>query len=446
MSNESESVLAELLALLAEGRKIEAIKRYREVTGAGLAVAKETVEALERGEPLPTKEPVDSAFGNEIVLLLQGGKKIGAIKLYRERTGVGLKEAKDAVEALERGESLPTREPVDSSMEAEIVRLLEAGKKIEAIKVYRERTGVGLKEAKDAVEAVAAQRGLPSRVGCLGIVLLLMAVSVAAMALGGEKIRQHTSSSPQPTLADALAVIKSKQFVDLTHAFEPGIPHWPGFPDEKRETLYWYDGRKGTMGKGFFAQQFTHVGQWGTHCDPPAHFAKGKRTIDQIDPQEMILALVVIDVHEKAARNPDYTISMDDVRDWEHRHGSIPEGAFVAMRTDWSKRWPDAKAMRNEDTKGVAHYPGWSKEVLKYLYEKRKITASGHETTDTDPGIATSKDDYSLETYILGTDHYQIELLTNLDKVPEAGAIVVATFPKPKGGSGFPARVFAIVP
>jgi hypothetical protein len=44
----------------------------------------------------------------------------------------------------------------------------------------------------------------------------------------------------------------------------------------------------------------------------------------------------VIDVHEKAAKNPDYTISTDDVRDWERRHGPIPEGAFVAMRTEGS--------------------------------------------------------------------------------------------------------------
>lgn len=247
-------------------------------------------------------------------------------------------------------------------------------------------------------------------------------------------------------LAEALAVIQSKQFVDLTHAFEPGIPSWQGFPDEKRETIYWYDEGVGAKGKGFFAQQYTHVGQWGTHCDPPAHFAKGKRTIDQIDPKEMILPLVVIDVHEQAARNPDYTVSMDDVQDWERRHAPVPEDAFVAMRTDWSQRWPDAKAMRNEDDKGVAHYPGWSLDVLKYLYEKRKITASGHETTDTDPGTATSKGDTSLEAYVLGTDHYQIELLANLDMVPEAGAIVVVTFPKPKGGSGFPARVFAVLP
>lgn len=248
------------------------------------------------------------------------------------------------------------------------------------------------------------------------------------------------------TLDDAWRVIREKKFVDLTHAFSPGIPRWKGFPDEKREVLYWYEPGVGKLGSGFFAQSFTHVGQWGTHVDPPAHFGKSLRTVDQIDVKEMILPLVVIDVHRAVASNPDYTISMQDVKGWETRHGEIPEGAFVAMRTDWSARWPDMEAMQNRDAQGIAHYPGWSLEVLKYLYEVRKITASGHETTDTDPGVATSRDDYSLEAYILKGNHYQIELLTRLREVPETGALVVSTFPKPKDGSGFPARVFAILP
>lgn len=238
----------------------------------------------------------------------------------------------------------------------------------------------------------------------------------------------------------------SKKLVDLTHEFAPGIPHWPGFPDEVRKTIYWYDKRPDTMGAGFFSELFTHVGQWGTHVDPPAHFVKGLRTVDQIDLKEMILPLVVVDVHEECEKNPDYTLTLERLKKWEDAHGQIPASAFVAMRTDWSKRWPDAAKMENKDAKGVAHYPGWSLPSLKFLYEERKITASGHETTDTDPGIATSKDDYSLETYILSTNHYQIELLTNLDQVPESGAIVIVSFPKPKGGSGFPARVFAIAP
>jgi len=241
-------------------------------------------------------------------------------------------------------------------------------------------------------------------------------------------------------------MLAAKKYVDLTHEFAPGIPRWPGFPDETRKTIYWYEKRSDTMGTGFFSELFNHVGQWGTHVDPPAHFIKGLRTVDQIDLKEMILPLVVVDVHEECAKNPDYTLTVGRLKKWEADHEQIPGGAFVAMRTDWSKRWPDAAKMENKDAKGVAHYPGWSLPALKFLYEERKITASGHETTDTDPGVATTKEDYSLETYILSTNHYQIELLTNLDQVPEFGALAVVSFPKPKGGSGFPARVFAILP
>ena len=253
-------------------------------------------------------------------------------------------------------------------------------------------------------------------------------------------------NADEPTLARIQQILSAKRMVDLTHAFEPGIPHWPGFPDEKRETIYWYEKGKGSMGDGFFTELYTHVGQWGTHVDPPAHFHQGLRTVDQIELKEMILPLVIVDVHAEAEKNPDYTLTRERLKNWETEHGPIPAGAFVAMRTDWSKRWPDARAMENRGADGVAHYPGWSKEALTYLYEERKITASGHETTDTDPGRATSKGDYALENYLLCTNHYQIELLTNLDQCPESGAIVVVSFPKAKGGSGFPARVFAILP
>jgi kynurenine formamidase len=261
----------------------------------------------------------------------------------------------------------------------------------------------------------------------------LAASSVACVALAGQ-------GTGDLSLGEIYAALSAKRFVDLTHSFGPGIPHWKGFSDMTRTTLYTY------QKDGFLAEEFCHVGQWGTHVDPPAHFHEGLRTVDQIDPKEMLLQLVVLDVHEKAARNPDYVVSLDDVKAWEKRHGRIPSGAFVALRTDWSKRWPNDAALQNVDTAGVAHYPGWSKEVLRLLYEERHITASGHETTDTDPGLATTRDDYSLESYLLGLNHYQIELLANLDQVPESGALVMVTFPKPQAGSGFPARVVAILP
>lgn len=128
----------------------------------------------------------DTNIDAELRALLAEGRKIEAIKRYREATGVGLAAAKEAVEALERGEALPTPNAVDSVLETEIVSLLERGEKIEAIKIYRKETGADLKEAKDAVEAIAVRRQVvsPSGSGCLGVMLLLIIVSMAAVVLG----------------------------------------------------------------------------------------------------------------------------------------------------------------------------------------------------------------------------------------------------------------------
>ena len=266
---------------------------------------------------------------------------------------------------------------------------------------------------------------------------MLLSLSGCLLLMAG---RAPGAAPAAGTLEQAYEIIQGAEFVDLTHAFSPRIPHWKGFAPERVTTLF-------TIAKdGFHAEEFCHPGQWGTHVDPPAHFHEGLKSVDQIDPRQFLLRLVVLDVHAKVARNADYVVAMSDVRSWESRHGAVPRGAFVALRTDWSKRWPDDAAMQNVDARGVAHYPGWSREVLRYLYEQRGISASGHETTDTDPGVAVSKDDYTLERYVLGTNHFQIELLANLDKVPEAGALLLVSFPKPENGSGFPARLVAIVP
>lgn len=235
------------------------------------------------------------------------------------------------------------------------------------------------------------------------------------------------------------SVLQGTSFTDLTHAFHPDQPHFPEFPNEVRETLFDLE-----KGDGFTAHRYAIVGQWGTHVDPPSHFIPGGRALDQIPVEDMILPLVVLDITDRVSDDPDSAPVLADVLEWETRNGAIPPGSFVALRTGWSRRWPDAEAMANRDAGGLSHTPGWSQEVLSFLIEQRSIAAVGHEQTDTDPGLATSRQDFSLETYVLAQDRWQIELLANLDGLPEAGAAIVATWAKPLGGSGFPARVFAI--
>ncbi len=228
-------------------------------------------------------------------------------------------------------------------------------------------------------------------------------------------------------------------FTDLTHAFFPGQPKFPDFPDEQRTLLQDY-----SLGHDCQVHHYAHVGQWGTHVDPPVHYIKGGRTLDNIPAAQMLLPLAVLDISGRAATDPDATPSLVDVVKWEDRFGHIPAGSFVALRTDWSQRWPDAARMHNRDADGRAHCPGWSLEVLAHLIEDRQITAIGHEQLDTDPGLAVSAGDDSLERYVLSQDRWQIEMLTNLDQVPPAGALIMASWPKPKDGSGFPARAIAI--
>ena len=119
---------------------------------------------------------------DEVRELLASGNKIAAVKRYREETGVGLAEAKAAVEALEAGNSLADSVTSDDAdLTDQVVSLLERGKKIPAVKLYRDLTGVGLKDAKEAVERIGEQNGIPltSGSGCLGVVLLIVGVVTA---------------------------------------------------------------------------------------------------------------------------------------------------------------------------------------------------------------------------------------------------------------------------
>lgn len=230
---------------------------------------------------------------------------------------------------------------------------------------------------------------------------------------------------------------KHYHWVDLSRSVSPNTAHWSGFPDMKVRDMFQYK-------DGFFVEEYTMVSQYGTHIDAPNHFVQGNRGLDELLPAEMVRPLCVIDVSEKAALNDDYEITLTDVENWEKNHGKIPEEAFVALRTDWSKRPDDA--LNNEDEDGNKHYPGWSLDVLKFLVNERNISAIGHETSDTDSAVGAVKNNFACEYYILEQERYQVELMTNLSELPAKGALIFVGFPKMAGGPGFTARCIALCP
>jgi len=268
---------------------------------------------------------------------------------------------------------------------------------------------------------------------------LIATLLSAAVASAAPRAADPAALVPENgSLAQAYKIISSKQFVDLTHSFSPATPVWAGFgqatfsaaADPKTGQPY-------TIGSdGFRASLYSMVGQYGTHIDAPAHFDPAGMTVDHIPVKQMILPLVVFDITPVLKENPNHTLTVADIRNWERRYGRVPAGCFAALRTDMYKDW-------NTNPQRFKRYPfpAWSFEAIRFLYQERGIAANGHESLDTD----TNKN-LDSEKWLLTHGHWQIEAMAHLDKVPAKGALIVVTWPKPQGGFGFPARAFAILP
>ncbi|MDX3924375.1 MAG: cyclase family protein [Shinella sp.] len=239
--------------------------------------------------------------------------------------------------------------------------------------------------------------------------------------------------------------LKSAKYIDLTHAFEPAQPVWPGFANGRFKPAvagrdiegYVKSGEEFTYEKhGFVATAYDlPTDQYGTQLDPPSHWNPLGATISDLPATYAIRPLVVIDISGKVKEDEGYHLQVSDIEAWEKEHGRIPEGAVVFVRSDWYKRWADRERFNRKP------FPGVSLAALKFLHLERKILFHGHEPLDTDTTPTLEG-----EHWLLHNDFTQAEGVANLDKVPPAGALVTIGFAKPQGGSGGYARYVAIAP
>ncbi len=270
---------------------------------------------------------------------------------------------------------------------------------------------------------------------------------IAALLLAG---CSTAPTSEQDTKGPGLwpvyqASLMQAKYIDLTHAFAPSDPRGTGFGAlgvSAARAAIDLPGfmRKGeafsyaAQGAGITAYTFA-TDQVGTQLDPPAHVNPKGATISDLPPTMAVRPLVIIDVSAKTKADPGYVATIADVRAWEKRHDRIPTGSVVMFRTDWSKHW------RDTDRFTARPFPGISVDALKFLHLERHILFHGHEPLDTD-----ASPDFAAEKWLLSHNFAQAEGVTNLDKVPEAGALISIGFAKPQGGTGGLARFVAIAP
>lgn len=228
--------------------------------------------------------------------------------------------------------------------------------------------------------------------------------------------------------------IPAHRIQDLTHVFREGSPVFTG-PEPAREDLFTF------ATAGFYSQKWTFGEHSGTHMDAPGHFIPGGRLTPAITPRELIVPLAVVDIAAKAARDPDATVTLNDLRRFERGSGRIPRGAFVAMNSGWAAKIGDELAYKGGAAFPNYHFPGWSKQAVEWLLANRAITGVGVDTMSLDPGNSTT---FDVHVLLLGSNRYGLENLANLGSVRPRGTTLFTGVVPWEEGSGGPLRALAV--
>jgi kynurenine formamidase len=194
---------------------------------------------------------------------------------------------------------------------------------------------------------------------------------------------------------------------------------------------------------GYLAHRFALGDGCGTHLDAPAHFAPGGATIERLAPVDLIAEACVVDVREACARDPDYEVTVEDVERFERVHGAIPARAVVIARTGWSARARDAEAYAGAGGDGKLHFPGFSEACARWLLDGRDVKGLAIDALSPDPG---RRDGHPVHRLVLGAGRFLVENLTNLDRVPPRGAVLVVLPIRVAGAGQAPCRAIAIAP
>ena len=232
--------------------------------------------------------------------------------------------------------------------------------------------------------------------------------------------------------------------VDLSHEYSDQAIFWPTAESFRLDKV-----ADGMTPQGYYyaSNNFATSEHGGTHLDAPVHFAQGRWSVEQVPIDQLIGPVSVVDASTASARTPDYQVSVADLTAWEQTHGSLND-TILLIRTDYSKHWPDAArylgtAERGEAAVPKLHFPGVHPDAARWLVANRRIKALGIDTASIDYGQSTLFETHRVlyEKNVPG-----LENLTNLDRLPQRGATLVALPMKIKGGSGAPLRAIAMVP
>lgn len=252
-------------------------------------------------------------------------------------------------------------------------------------------------------------------------------------------------------LAGVVAALASGavRVVDLTQTLRPSTPviqlpqpFGASLPLSVSEISH-YDDR----GPGWYWNNLTLGEHTGTHFDAPVHWVSGRDfedgATDTLPVARFVAPACVIDCSAEAAADESFLLEPAHIVAWEARHGRIPAGHWVLMRTDWSRRTDPATFLNM--TPDGPHTPGPSADAVRLLVE-RDVNGWGVEAVGTDAGQAFAFEPAFPAHHLMhGARKLGLASLCNLDQLPPTGALLITAPLKIEHGSGSPIRALALV-
>jgi kynurenine formamidase len=265
-----------------------------------------------------------------------------------------------------------------------------------------------------------------------------LAGMLSALSLSGSQSRADTppsrAAADPPAPAPPRRTLAADHVADLTHTLAPSFPIWPG------NAPISVTNKSQFRRDGFYANRWEIGEHHGTHLDAPAHCSAEGPTAEKIAPTTLIAPLAVLDLRERAKREPDTAVTLEDLHLWEKRHGRLPPGAAVALWSGWDGKSQDPKAFLGSDSTGTLHFPGFSKAAAEFLLHERQVVGLIVDTLSIDIGPSA---DFPVHKLWLGAGKWAVECAAGLGRVPPAGATVFVGAPKVAGASGGLTRLLA---
>ncbi|WAJ26772.1 cyclase family protein [Antarcticirhabdus aurantiaca] len=278
----------------------------------------------------------------------------------------------------------------------------------------------------DACVIDEVKRSMLSRRGLLG---LGAAAGAAAVMPAGAALAQTQTAAPAATRE-----VRGTALADLTHTLDPEFPTFSG------QQQFFMDQRYRVEKDGYNLFDLRIDEHTGTHMDAPLHFSPDGLSVDQLPVADLMAPLAIVDIRAKAAESADAQVTPDDIKAWVSANGELPERCVVAMNSGWAAHVGTPK-FRNADASGTMHFPGFHPDVAAMLLEGSAVGIAV-DSLSLDFGISA---DFATHMAWLSAGRWGLECCAGLDALPASGATIILGAPKHRGGTGGPARVFALV-